>query len=39
MVEDVAATVWAALQIGNPERLADDVVDRLHARYLGEYGQ
>ena len=30
MVEDVAATVWAALQIGTPEVLPDDVVERLH---------
>ena len=39
MVEDVAATVWAALQIGTPEPLPDDVVARLHARYTTEYGQ
>jgi L-ribulose-5-phosphate 4-epimerase len=39
MVEDVAATVWAALQIGTPEVLPDDVVDRLHDRYATSYGQ
>jgi L-ribulose-5-phosphate 4-epimerase len=39
MVEDIAATVWAALQIGNPERLPDDAVERLHRRYTTEYGQ
>jgi L-ribulose-5-phosphate 4-epimerase len=39
MVEDVAATVWAALQIGTPEVLSDDIVDRLHDRYATSYGQ
>jgi len=39
MVEDAAATVWAALQIGTPEALSDDVVERLHARYTKAYGQ
>lgn len=39
MVEDMAATVWAALQIGTPDPLADDVVERLHKRYTTEYGQ
>ncbi len=39
MVEDVAATVWAALQIGKPDSLPDDVVERLHARYTNAYGQ
>lgn len=39
MVEDIAATVWAALQIGTPEALPDDVVERLHRRYQTAYGQ
>jgi L-ribulose-5-phosphate 4-epimerase len=39
MVEDAAATVWAALQIGTPAALPDDVVERLHARYTKAYGQ
>ena len=39
MTEDVAATVWAALQIGQPDVLPDDVVARLHRRYTTEYGQ
>ena len=39
MVEDIAATVWAALQIGTPEPLPDDAVERLHQRYTTEYGQ
>lgn len=39
MVEDVAVTAWLALQIGTPEVLADDVVERLHRRYKNVYGQ
>ena len=39
MVEELAATVWRALQIGTPEALSDDVVARLHGRYVKEYGQ
>jgi L-ribulose-5-phosphate 4-epimerase len=39
MTEDVAATVWAALQIGQPDILPDDVVERLHQRYTTQYGQ
>jgi L-ribulose-5-phosphate 4-epimerase len=39
MVEDVAATVWAALQIGTPDELDADAVARLHHRYTTEYGQ
>jgi L-ribulose-5-phosphate 4-epimerase len=39
MVEDIAATAWAALQIGTPEALDDDAIARLHRRYTSEYGQ
>ena len=39
MVEDIAATVWAALQIGTPDVLDDDAVERLHRRYTTVYGQ
>lgn len=39
MTEDVAATVWAALQIGTPDILSDEAVARLHHRYTTEYGQ
>jgi L-ribulose-5-phosphate 4-epimerase len=39
MVEDIAATVWAALQIGTPEPLPGGAVERLHQRYTTEYGQ
>ena len=39
MVEDIAATVWAALQLGTPDVLDDDAVERLHRRYTTVYGQ
>ncbi len=45
MVEDAARTAFLAFQLGHaiggrePERLADDVVERLHRRYRQEYGQ
>ncbi len=39
MVEDIAATIWAALQIGTPDVLPDDAVERLHRRYTTVYGQ
>ena len=39
MTEDVAATVWAALQLGQPDPLPDDVVAQLHERYTTQYGQ
>lgn len=39
MTEDVAKTVWLALQIGQPEEIdADDIV-KLHHRYTHVYGQ
>ena len=39
MVEDIAATAWAALQLGTPDVLDDDTVARLHRRYTADYGQ
>lgn len=39
MVEDVAKTVWLALQIGNPEVMADANIKKLHDRYMNVYGQ
>jgi len=39
MVEDIAATVFAALQLGSPDVLPDDAVERLHRRYTTVYGQ
>jgi L-ribulose-5-phosphate 4-epimerase len=39
MVEDVAATVWLALQIGRPEEISPANVAKLHDRYMNVYGQ
>jgi L-ribulose-5-phosphate 4-epimerase len=39
MVEDVARTVWLALQIGRPEEIAASDVEKLRARYKNVYGQ
>lgn len=39
MVEDVARTTWLALQMGTPEEISPANVERLHRRYIGEYGQ
>lgn len=39
MTEDVAATVWMAMQIGTPEAIPQEDVDKLHYRYMNVYGQ
>jgi L-ribulose-5-phosphate 4-epimerase len=39
MVEDVAATVFMALQLGTPDEIPPDAVEQLHARYTNVYGQ
>ena len=39
MTEDVAATVWMALQIGTPDIIPKEDVDKLHHRYMNVYGQ
>lgn len=39
MTEDVAATVWMALQIGTPDEIPQDLVEKLHDRYTNVYGQ
>jgi len=39
MVEDVARTVFYALQLGRPEEIPPEEVARAHRRYLEEYGQ
>ncbi len=39
MTEDVAATVWIALQIGTPDIIPQEDVDKLHQRYTNMYGQ
>ncbi len=39
MVEDVARTIWLAKQLGEPEEIPPDMVEKLHYRYTHEYGQ
>jgi L-ribulose-5-phosphate 4-epimerase len=39
MVEDVARTVWLALQLGQPQEIAPEDVAKLHHRYTHDYGQ
>jgi L-ribulose-5-phosphate 4-epimerase len=39
MVEDIAHTVWLALQLGQPEEIAAEDVAKLHHRYQHIYGQ
>jgi len=39
MVEDVARTVYHALQLGQPAEIPPDEVARAHRRYLEQYGQ
>jgi len=39
MVEDVARTVYYAFQLGQPDEIPPEEIDRAHRRYLEEYGQ
>ncbi len=39
MVEDIARTMWLALQIGEPEEIPAEMVAKLHHRYRHVYGQ
>jgi len=39
MVEDVAKTVWIALQIGTPDKIAAEDIAKLYDRYTNIYGQ
>jgi L-ribulose-5-phosphate 4-epimerase len=39
MVEDVAATAWLALQLGQPDEIPATEVAKLHHRYTHVYGQ
>jgi L-ribulose-5-phosphate 4-epimerase len=39
MVEDIARTIWLALQVGQPEEIPGEMIERLHDRYKREYGQ
>ena len=39
MVEDIARTVWLAKQLGEPDEIPADMVEKLHYRYTHDYGQ
>jgi L-ribulose-5-phosphate 4-epimerase len=39
MVEDIARTVFYAMQLGQPDEIPAEEVNRAHRRYLEEYGQ
>jgi L-ribulose-5-phosphate 4-epimerase len=39
MVEDIARTVWLALQIGQPDEIPAEMIEKLYHRYQHEYGQ
>ena len=39
MVEDVARTIWLARQLGQPDEIPAEMVEKLHHRYTHEYGQ
>ena len=39
MVEDIARTVWLALQIGQPDEIPEGMIQKLNERYRNEYGQ
>ena len=39
MVEDIAATVFMALQLGQPDEIPAEDVAKLHDRYMNVYGQ
>lgn len=39
MVEDIARTVWFALNLGQPDEIAPEDVAELHRRYIEVYGQ
>jgi L-ribulose-5-phosphate 4-epimerase len=39
MVEDIARTVWLALQLGQPDEIPTEMIEKLYHRYQYEYGQ
>lgn len=39
MVEDVCRTIWLAKQLGEPDEIPADMVEKLHYRYTHDYGQ
>ena len=39
MVEDIARTAWLALQLGQPDEISQEMIEKLHHRYRHDYGQ
>jgi L-ribulose-5-phosphate 4-epimerase len=39
MVEDIARTAWLALQLGQPDEIPAEMIEKLYRRYREEYGQ
>lgn len=39
MVEDIARTAWLASQIGQPDEIPQELIDKLYDRYQNVYGQ
>ena len=39
MTEDNAKTVWLSMQIGTPDEIPPEAVEKLHHRYMNVYGQ
>lgn len=39
MTEDAAATIWLALQLGQPLKISPEDIEKLHHRYIHVYGQ
>jgi L-ribulose-5-phosphate 4-epimerase len=39
MVEDIARTMWLAMQIGQPQEIPMEMIAKLHHRYASDYGQ
>ena len=39
MVEDIARTTWLALQLGKPDVIPQDLIEKLYDRYQNVYGQ
>jgi L-ribulose-5-phosphate 4-epimerase len=39
MVEDIARTTWIALQMGKPDVIPQDMIEKLYDRYQNVYGQ
>jgi L-ribulose-5-phosphate 4-epimerase len=39
MTEEVARTMFLALQLGKPIEIAPELIDSLYARYQNVYGQ